>query len=86
LGISKKESKKSKKYDWQITDPSYPCPECGCIEWIHMLDSLADACTECGYVRVKLYGTYEKGPSLQQWAKDIYEASEERKRQGKREK
>lgn len=59
-------------------DKDYPCPNCGNTEWFHMMDSLADACVNCGYIRVGGDGEWKKGKSLQEWAKDIYEASEEK--------
>ncbi|MFA5048277.1 MAG: hypothetical protein WC516_04615 [Patescibacteria group bacterium] len=69
-----------KMSDHQSTDRDYPCPDCGNIEWFHMMDSLADACTQCGYIRVGFPGQWKKGPSLREWAKDIYEANEERRK------
>jgi hypothetical protein len=83
---SPKSKKKKKKYDHVQIDPDYPCPECRGIEWLGIPDSLASACTGCGYVRVGFPGKYERGASLQEWARDIYEADQKRKRQGKREK
>lgn len=65
----------TKKYSFSFIDKEYPCPECGHEEWLPIPDSLAQACTGCGYVRVGTNGKYERGASLQEWARDLYEAS-----------
>lgn len=47
--------------------------ECGKNDWVHIPDSLADACKQCGFVRVLGGpGGYTKGKSIQEWAADVY--------------
>jgi len=45
------------------------CPQCG-GEMKNIPDSLAEACMKCGYVEVM----GSPAASIQQWAKDLYEA------------
>lgn len=58
-----------------------PCDKCGKNNWTPIPDSLALHC-ECGEVIVQsgqLDGTYERGASLQEWAKDLYESQQSAK-------
>ncbi len=57
------------------------CPACNKNNWLRMPDSLAIAC-ECGYVLVEsLDGKrYTPGATLQEWAKDLYEARQRREK------
>ncbi len=64
---------------WEVKRP--PCPECGNTDFFAIPDSLAACCTTpgCGYVWVaNLDGTYERGASLQEWARDLYESKQKK--------
>jgi len=66
------------KSKFHFIDEECPCPECGHTEWLAIPDSLASACDGCGYVRVGGQGKYKKGATLQEWAKDLYEAGQKK--------
>jgi len=59
-----------------------PCEECGgTTEWLPIPDSLAWACKGCCAVQVgSLGGEFTKGKSLVEWAQDVTEAKNARKR------
>ena len=54
------------------------CPECGKNEFESIPDSLAYMCTNCGFVWVGSGQDAERGASIQEWIKDIVEASEKK--------
>ncbi len=55
------------------------CLRCDMIvAWIHIPDSLASACKECGFVRVSdLDGGYTAGATVEEWLRDTYGAAQD---------
>ena len=61
------------EFDGQIVSGDY-CNRCDkTVEWFHIMDSLADACKECGFVRIDTLGRgqdgtkkYEAGATIQE--------------------
>jgi hypothetical protein len=62
------------------------CNRCNkTVEWFHMPDSLADACKDCGFVRIDIrrkneegIREYEAGATIQEWLDDVYGSKEEK--------
>ena len=62
----------------KFVDVNNPCPKCGGTEWQHIVDSLADACVNCLYVRVGAgNGEYKEGTNLKDWFEEVYKKKDE---------